>query len=102
MLGMQFVNDQFYELTGARRNAVHQVEFLELVADEHAKSVEEDWASVLGGQRSDGAQYRLKKTWVNQDGVRSNIWVQSSSYPQIDEKGNVNSTLHPVYLRRIS
>jgi hypothetical protein len=98
---MQFVNDQFYELTGARRTAVHQFEFLDLVADEHVKSVEEDWASVLEGKRSDGAQYRLKKTWVNQDGVRSNIWVQSSSYPQIDEKGNVNSTLHPVYLRRI-
>lgn len=53
--------------------------------------VEEDWANMIESKKSDEVQFRLKKTWVNQDGMRSNIWVQSSGYPQVDEQGNVTS-----------
>lgn len=90
---MQFVNDQFYELTGHTRAPLGEHEFLHLIADEDQQKVEDDWTSLLHGNRSAGVQFRLKKTWVNQDGVRSNIWVQSSSYPQLDDQGNVISIL---------
>ena len=53
--------------------------------------VEDDWSHMLAGKKSDGVQFRLKKTWVNQDGIISNIWVQSSNYPELDENGNVIS-----------
>jgi PAS domain-containing protein len=90
--GMQFVNDQFYELTGLSHAPNDQFEWLDLIAEEDLKNVEADWVGMLKGKRSDGVQFRLKKTWVDQDGVRENIWVQSSSYPQLDEHGAVLST----------
>lgn len=78
--GMKFVNDQFYELTGHTRTPLDQFTWFDYVAEEDVEKVGEDWANLLGGKRSDGVQFRLKKTWINQDGISSNIYVQSSSY----------------------
>jgi PAS domain S-box-containing protein len=98
---MQFVNDQFYELTGHPRASIDQSGWFSLVAEEDVQKVETDWAEMLKGRRSEGLQFRLKKTWYNQDGVKDNIWVQSSSSPQLDEQDNVQSTLtvRPVTTR---
>jgi len=88
---MQFVNDQFYELTGHVRAPAEQINWFELIVDEDRKSVENNWADMLKGQRADETQFRLKKTWIDQDGVSSHTWVQSSGYPETDKQGNVIS-----------
>lgn len=90
---MQFVNDQFFELTGCTHAPVDVLEWYEIIADEDVDRVKEDWASMLDGRKSHGVQFRLKKQWTNQDGISSNIWVQSSSYPELDESGRVISKL---------
>jgi PAS domain-containing protein len=90
-LGMQYVNDQFFELTGHTRAPAEQIHWFDLIADEDLESVEEDWADMLKGKRTEGIQFRLKKTWIDQEGVRSNTWVQSSSHPETDEQGNIIS-----------
>ena len=89
---MEFVNDQFFELTGECRAPVDLLEWISLIADEDADKVEEDWRSLMQGKKSNGVQFRLKKTWVNQDGICSNIWVQSKSSAELDETGKVIST----------
>jgi hypothetical protein len=91
LTGMQFVNDQFYELTGHSYAPNSQFQWFDIIALEDLKKVEKDWDSMLQGKRSDGIQFRLKKTWVNQDGLRDNIWVQSSSYPHVGDDGKVLS-----------
>ncbi|UPX20646.1 uncharacterized protein EKO05_0010873 [Ascochyta rabiei] len=95
--GMNYVNDQFFELTGHLREPLDQIEWFGLVADEDLKKVEDDWQQMLAGKKSDGVQVRLKKTWVNQDGIVSNIWVQSSNYPEVDESGKVLSILGTLF-----
>jgi PAS domain-containing protein len=90
-IGMNFVNDQFFELTGHAHAPVNQFEWFDLISDEDVARVKSDWETMLKGGKSNGVQFRLKKTWVNQDGMRSNIWVQSSSYPELDESGKVIS-----------
>ena len=89
--GMSYVNDQFFELTGHPRRDLDEFEWAGLVADDDLKKVKDDWCRVLAGEKSDGVQFRLKKTWVNQDGIVSNIWVQSSNYPELDKHGKVTS-----------
>jgi hypothetical protein len=91
---MNYVNDQFFELTGHARRPLDKLDWFGLVADEDLKMVEDDWAQMLAGKKSDGVQFRLKKTWVNQDGIVSNIWVQSSNYPELDASGKVISKLY--------
>jgi hypothetical protein len=88
---MNYVNDQFFELTGHSRPPLDEFEWFSLIADEDIKKVEDDWSRMLAGEKSDGVQFRLKKTWVNQDGIVSNIWVQSSNYPELDKNGKVIS-----------
>ncbi|KAL5113421.1 hypothetical protein ACEQ8H_008689 [Pleosporales sp. CAS-2024a] len=95
--GMQYVNDQFYELTGLTRAPNDQFEWFDIIADEDLKKVEQDWSSVLHGRRSDGFQFRLKKTWIDQDGEKEKIWVQSSSHPQLDEHGAVSSIMGTLF-----
>ncbi|RMZ73393.1 histidine kinase hhk13p [Pyrenophora seminiperda CCB06] len=90
--GMNFVNDQFFELTGHAHAPVNQFEWFDLISEEDVERVKHDWESMLRGDKTAPVQFRLKKTWVNQDGKRSNIWVQSSSYPELDENGR-NSML---------
>jgi PAS domain S-box-containing protein len=98
--GMNFVNDQFFELTGHARAPVNQLEWFDLIADDDVDKVKENWNGILQGDRSDGVQFRLKKTWIDQDGQRSNIWVQSASYPEIDENGKVISMMIVSWPRR--
>jgi hypothetical protein len=88
---MNYVNDQFFELTGNSRGPLNGFEWASLVTDEDLQKVEDDWSRMLAGEKSDGVQFRLKKTWINQEGIRSNIWVQSSNYPELDKDGKVIS-----------
>ena len=90
---MNFVNEQFFELTGHVRAPVDQLKWDNLIADEDIEKVKQHWNGRLEGSqsKSHGVQFRLKKMWINQDGQRSNVWVQSSSYPEIDENGKVMS-----------
>lgn len=69
----------------------NEFEWFGLVADEDLKRVEDDWSRMLAGHKSDGVQFRLKKTWVNQDGIVSKIWVQSSNFADFDSNGNIIS-----------
>lgn len=92
-LGMSFVNDQFFELTGHTQAPVSTDDWFNLISNEDVERVKKDWEGILKCGKSSGVQFRLKKTWVNQDGIRSNIWVQSSSYPELDGNGKVISTM---------
>ncbi|CAN9133812.1 unnamed protein product [Alternaria alternata] len=95
--GMNFVNDQFFELTGHAHAPVNQYEWFDLISNEDVERVKQDWDGMLKCGKSSGVQFRLKKTWINQDGIRSNIWVQSSSYPELDENGKVISIMGTLF-----
>ncbi|KAJ8112319.1 hypothetical protein OPT61_g5287 [Boeremia exigua] len=95
--GINYANEQFFELTGHSRQNLIELEWFNLVADEDLRRVEDDWSQMLAGKKSDGVQFRLKKTWVNQDGIVSNIWVQSSNYPELNKDGTVVSILGTLF-----
>jgi hypothetical protein len=99
--GMHFVNDRFYELTGLSHAPADQFEWFSIIADEDVKRVESNWAELLAAKRPDGVQFRLKKTWVNQEGVHSNIWLQSSNHAELDEQGNVLSEQKSIRYRSL-
>jgi hypothetical protein len=88
------VNDHFFELTAYSSASLDKFEWSTIVADDDVNEVEINWAKILQSRVSDGIQFRLKKTWVNQDGICSNIWVQSSNYPALDADGNIVSKCH--------
>ena len=99
---MNFVNDHFFELTGHPHGPVSQYDWFDLIAKEDVEKVKKDWENMLTSGKAKGIQFRLNKTWINQDGIRSNIWVQSSSCPELDENGQVISkiVLRTLHIQR--
>lgn len=95
--GITYVNDQFFELTGHTRRLSNEIEWFGLVSEEDLKIVEHDWSRMMAGKKSDGLQFRLKKTWVNKEGIVSKIWVQSSNYAELDDNGKVVSILGTLF-----
>lgn len=93
---MTYVNDQFFELTGHSRLPLNEFEWFSLIADEDLEKVQDDWSRLLAGEKSNGVQFRLKKTWINQDGIVSKIWVQSSNYPELNKNGEVISKSYSI------
>ncbi|KAF2125221.1 hypothetical protein P153DRAFT_300481 [Dothidotthia symphoricarpi CBS 119687] len=95
--GMTFCNDQFLELTGLSRGEPGQADWLKVIAEEDVQAVNAYWAAIVEGKKSDSMQFRLRTTWINQDGARSNIWVESSSHQELDESGNVISIMGTLF-----
>lgn len=95
--GIQYVNDQFFELTGQPRMSFDQLSWTDLIVEEDIDKLQKEWSAMMEEKKTKQMQYRLKKTWINQEGVRSNIWVQGSSYPELDESGNVISVMGTLF-----
>lgn len=98
--GIQYVNDQFFELTGfasATNAGFDEIDWTNLVLEEDLDKLQSQWSAMMEEKKTKEIQYRLKKTWINQDGVRSNIWVQGSSYPELDSNGNVISVMGTLF-----
>ena len=91
--GMQHVNDQFFELTGHPRVAFEQLNWNHIVSEEDIEKVQLGWSNMIDGKKTEHMQFKLRKTWVDQEGVRSKVWVQGSSHPELDETGSVISKI---------
>lgn len=89
----QYVNDQFFELTGHPRVPFEQLSWDQIVAEEDMVKVKHACSAITGGKTAEPVELKLKKTWIDQEGNRSEIWVQGSSYPEMDENGTVISRI---------
>ena len=88
---LQYVNDQFFQLTGHQRVPFGQIKWEQVVVREDMEKVRHMFSNITGGSTAEPVQLKLKKTWTDQEGNRSEMWVQGSSYPELDENGSVIS-----------
>jgi len=88
-----YVNDQFFELTAQAHMEPDFIDWRSLIFPEDLKVLDAEWEHILKSKKSRSVEYRLRRTWVNQEGVQSNIWVQGSICPELDEQGNVVSVM---------
>lgn len=95
--GMQYVNDQFFELTGNPHVPFDQLNWSDLLYEEDADKMQSGWCAMMDKKQTEHMQFRLKKKWTNQEGVLSNIWVQGSSHPELDEHGEIISTMGTLF-----
>jgi hypothetical protein len=64
---MQFVNDQFYELTGHTHAPSDQFEWFDLIADEDVGEVESDWAGMLPAEKDVGRPRRCSGPYLGSE-----------------------------------
>ncbi|PSN74729.1 hypothetical protein BS50DRAFT_479382 [Corynespora cassiicola Philippines] len=95
--GVQYVNDQFFELVGNPSVPYHQLNWDELVFKEDTEKLETMWSDLSRGIKTEHLQFRLNRTWVDQEGVRSQVWVEASSYPDLDETGAVRGIMGTLF-----
>ncbi|CAI6337241.1 unnamed protein product [Periconia digitata] len=96
-MGLQYVNDKFFELVGIQHISPEHIDFARLVVDDDYAQLKAEWAMMMDKKKLNQVQYRLKKEWVNQEQVRSYTWVQMSSYPELDDEGNVASIMGTMF-----
>ncbi|KAL6702936.1 hypothetical protein ACN47E_000778 [Coniothyrium glycines] len=96
--GMQYVNDQFFNLTGQSHAPNQVTDWFELIVEADVEKVRKHWDQMLNdGTYLKDVQFRLNQTRLDQDGSHTNIWVQSSSYPQMDGNNNVTSIMGTLF-----
>jgi hypothetical protein len=91
-LTFQYVNDVFFELTGHPRVPFNQISWDKIVVEEDMTKVRHAYSIPAGSSNStEPVQLKLKKTWRDQEGNSSEVWVQGSSYSELDENGSTIS-----------
>ncbi|KAF2793304.1 hypothetical protein K505DRAFT_385801 [Melanomma pulvis-pyrius CBS 109.77] len=93
----QYVNDQFFELTGHPRVPFEQLSWDQIVTEEDMVKIKNACCAITGGKTAKPVELKLKKTWIDQEGNRSEIWVEGSSYPEMDENGTVISIMGTLF-----
>ncbi|KAF2663463.1 hypothetical protein BT63DRAFT_484198 [Microthyrium microscopicum] len=91
--GMQYCNNQFFELTGRPQTEPSEVDYSSLVYPEDLPIVEAAWKVLLEDKKPAQTMFRLQKKWKDGEGNTRQVWAQGSSYPECDAEGNIVSIL---------
>ncbi|KAF2873238.1 hypothetical protein BDV95DRAFT_676451 [Massariosphaeria phaeospora] len=95
--GINYVNNQFYELTGHPRGGSKPPQWSHIVSQKDIESWEQEWFGPAERNKVKHLQFRLKKTWTDQEGFCSEIWVEGSSCPELDDEGNTISIMGTLF-----
>jgi hypothetical protein len=91
-LTFQYVNDVFFELTGHPRVPFNEISWDRIVVEEDMAKVRNAYSTATGsGNSTEPIQLKLKKTWRDQEGNSSEVWVQGSSCSDLDKNGSTIS-----------
>jgi hypothetical protein len=91
---MHYCNDKFFELSGHARVPFEEIDWTKIVCPEDMDTVLAAWDVILKEKRPEITQFRINETYINDDGVRTPIWVQATSSPELDGNGNIQSKCH--------
>ena len=90
---LTWANDQYYEITGQRRNEEDQYELslLELVREEDKEQFKDLWKVLSEGHKATSIACRIQKTWqpplaldTNSGEASQPVWILVSGYPIMD------------------
>lgn len=91
--GMQYCNDQFFNLTGHPRCAFDDVDWKRIILEEDFHIVDDAWKVLLEKKQPTMTQFRLKdKEWKN-NGESFQAWAQGMSYAEVEEDGSITSIM---------
>ncbi|KAF2154476.1 hypothetical protein K461DRAFT_285782 [Myriangium duriaei CBS 260.36] len=88
---LQFCNDAYVKLIGGEvsKDAVMK-DGMELVHDDDLPALWEKWEEADRERKSMQHTFRLKRQWKGPDGATGPMWIVASTYPEIDNDGNIS------------
>lgn len=86
---LQYCNDMFFQITGLEKVPYTDITVEDFVSLEDIPVVDAAWKTVLEEHRPVSKEIRVQKLWRSIDGVESPAWVIASSYPLLDDQGEV-------------
>ncbi|GAM86488.1 hypothetical protein ANO11243_045020 [Dothideomycetidae sp. 11243] len=88
---LQFCNDAYLELIGGEaEREVATTDGAELIHPDDLPEFWEKWQEAGRQLKSMQHTFRLKREWKGPDGAIGAQWVVSSTYPEIDNEGNIS------------
>ena len=80
---LSYCNRAWFEMTGHPVVPFDLIDWASIIYEEDLELVRSHWTSVFSTQNPTSIQFRLRKRWINGDGVTMGpVWVTTSALPE--------------------
>ena len=84
-----YCNEKWYEISRVPKGFEGTDEWMDFVKDEDRETVKDLWSDLVYNAVPLNAEIRFKKTWIDQNGNKSDTWALASAFPERDVDGNI-------------
>ena len=93
---MQYVNDQWWEISAHPREDDSADHWMESVKDEDLEIVRQWWEHLVEKKEPITAEFRFKTPWQDRNGNKGDTWVLASAYPEKSGDGHLKSVFGSI------
>ena len=91
---LTYCNRAWFEMTGHAAVPFEQIDWASIVYEEDLELVCSHWTRLMSTQESTSIEFRLRKRWVDGNGVTMGpVWVTTSALPELNEDGSVKGII---------
>jgi PAS domain-containing protein len=91
---LSYCNRAWFEITGHPVVPFEEIDWASIIYEEDLELVRSHWTGVFSTQEPTSIQFRLRKRWVNENGVTMGpVWVTTSALPEHKEDGSVKDII---------
>jgi PAS domain S-box-containing protein len=91
---LSYCNRAWFEMTGHPVVPFEEIDFTSVIYEEDLELVRSHWTEVFNTKTSTNLQFRLRKRWVDANGVTMGpVWVTTSALPERKEDGTVTGII---------
>jgi len=91
---LAYCNRAWFEMTGHAVVPFEQIDWASIVYEEDLELVCSHWTRLMSTQESTSIEFRLRKRWVDGNGVTMGpVWVTTSALPEFNEDGSVKGII---------
>jgi PAS domain S-box-containing protein len=91
---LTYCNPAWFEITGHAIVPFEEIDWESITHEEDLGLVKSKWSGIFGKKDSTNIQFRLRKRWVDGNGVTMGpVWVTTSALPEYNEDGSVKGII---------
>lgn len=84
---INYCNDMWFQITRVPGNNIDK--WMDYVKEEHQADVRALWHELTVDKRSVNAEFRFKAPWTDKNGLKGDMWVLFSAYPERSDDGGL-------------
>lgn len=86
-----YSNDTWWEISRHPKETNSADDWMDSVKDEDRPGVEKVWKKLVEDKVAVTWEFRFKTAYIDQNGIKGDLWVLMSAYPEKNAEGNLKS-----------